>query len=241
MQAGRLARHWLDGQGPLAFCGCGAHLDPESPLVCAGQCGGNAGAIRPSSTTSYRGFSTVLAPTLQPVSATNRLVFCGAPGKNRTCDLGFRKALLYPTELRGRRESGGKLARQMATRKQAFRAAVFVLVYRVRGAPGCDATAPPADSGSPLKVNSKPRGSAQRTCWRCARITQVREYEDESAGALARALSLHPRTERFGRCNLAEPIRASGDTKGSTGADDQAKSVIAEFLRSDRACGEAAR
>src|SRR3982750_1200971 len=25
-----------------------------------------------------------------------------APGKNRTCDLGFRKALLYPTELRGR-------------------------------------------------------------------------------------------------------------------------------------------
>lgn len=26
----------------------------------------------------------------------------GAPGKSRTCDLGFRKALLYPTELRGR-------------------------------------------------------------------------------------------------------------------------------------------
>jgi hypothetical protein len=26
----------------------------------------------------------------------------GAPSKNRTCDLGFRKALLYPTELRGR-------------------------------------------------------------------------------------------------------------------------------------------
>ena len=26
-----------------------------------------------------------------------------APSKNRTCDLGFRKALLYPTELRGRR------------------------------------------------------------------------------------------------------------------------------------------
>jgi hypothetical protein len=25
-----------------------------------------------------------------------------APSKNRTCDLGFRKALLYPTELRGR-------------------------------------------------------------------------------------------------------------------------------------------
>src|SRR5262245_25121800 len=24
-----------------------------------------------------------------------------APGKSRTCDLGFRKALLYPTELRG--------------------------------------------------------------------------------------------------------------------------------------------
>ena len=26
----------------------------------------------------------------------------GAPSKDRTCDLGFRKALLYPTELRGR-------------------------------------------------------------------------------------------------------------------------------------------
>src|SRR4051812_39536222 len=25
----------------------------------------------------------------------------GAPGKSRTCDLGFRKALLYPSELRG--------------------------------------------------------------------------------------------------------------------------------------------
>ena len=25
-----------------------------------------------------------------------------APSKDRTCDLGFRKALLYPTELRGR-------------------------------------------------------------------------------------------------------------------------------------------
>jgi hypothetical protein len=28
--------------------------------------------------------------------------FLGAPDKSRTCDLGFRKALLYPTELRGR-------------------------------------------------------------------------------------------------------------------------------------------
>ena len=26
----------------------------------------------------------------------------GAPGKTRTCYLGFRKALLYPNELRGR-------------------------------------------------------------------------------------------------------------------------------------------
>jgi hypothetical protein len=31
----------------------------------------------------------------------------GAPSKNRTCDLGFRKALLYPTELRGRDLRGG--------------------------------------------------------------------------------------------------------------------------------------
>lgn len=44
-----------------------------------------------------------------PRIATNTVVFalffennCGAPSKDRTCDLGFRKALLYPTELRGR-------------------------------------------------------------------------------------------------------------------------------------------
>jgi hypothetical protein len=36
----------------------------------------------------------------------------GAPGKNRTCDLGFRKALLYPTELRERLSFGVGLPRR---------------------------------------------------------------------------------------------------------------------------------
>src|SRR6516162_7132763 len=30
---------------------------------------------------------------------------CGGPGKTRTCDLRFRKPLLYPAELRDRRNS----------------------------------------------------------------------------------------------------------------------------------------
>lgn len=35
-------------------------------------------------------------------SGTQTAGFSGVPGKNRTCDQRFRKALLYPTELRGR-------------------------------------------------------------------------------------------------------------------------------------------
>src|SRR5580698_10765384 len=50
------------------------------------------------------------ASTAVPV--TRRSLIC-ALGKSRTCDLGFRKALLYPTELRGLKVPGDTTLRQI--------------------------------------------------------------------------------------------------------------------------------
>jgi hypothetical protein len=53
-----------------------------------------------------------LRPMIDPFAARTRFfdnfLTC-APGRNRTCDLGIRKPLLYPTELR-RQRSGVYLA-----------------------------------------------------------------------------------------------------------------------------------
>ena len=43
-----------------------------------------------------------------PVSYVLNGVSCGAPGRSRTCDLGLRSPLLYPTELRAHK---GRLKR----------------------------------------------------------------------------------------------------------------------------------
>ena len=145
----------------------------------------------------------------------------GAPDTIRTYDLGFRKALLYPTELRGRREAA-------ASSHDLSRLASGPSARRVSRClpgsqrPGCTRTAPSAHS---LKANRN-----RNVAWLVlmavrmnhTRRSGVKECEDESAGVRARLLYLHARTERFGRCNLTEPFYVSGDTKGSTGADDQA-------------------
>jgi diguanylate cyclase (GGDEF)-like protein len=100
----------------------------------------------------------------------------------------------------------------VATRKRRLGVADFALFAgftapRVQ----CDCT-----FDAVLESESKPARSAARTNGSEHESHTARECEDESAGVRARALSLHARTERFGRCNLTEPISASGDTKGTT-------------------------
>ena len=60
---------------------------------------------RPIASHSVLSASAAFVPQLQrpqPFSSCFSEFEGSAPSKDRTCDLGFRKALLYPTELRGR-------------------------------------------------------------------------------------------------------------------------------------------
>jgi hypothetical protein len=61
----------------------------------------------------------------------------GAPGMSRTCDLGFRKALLYPTELRGR-QTGRKARTMWAVPQASSSCGIFrrVSMARTIAAPG---------------------------------------------------------------------------------------------------------
>ena len=63
----------------------------------------------------------------QPFSSCFFVFEGSAPGMSRTCDLGFRKALLYPTELRGRAVCGAEAVTSAASPQGARAAKIAFL------------------------------------------------------------------------------------------------------------------